>query len=292
MNRKTKSVIEYIYFLAPMCVFFFIINLIPFLEGIRLSFRDWNGVSSTSNFIGLENYISIFQDKGFGSACLFSLKFVVCSVILVNVVGLALALAVSSKLRTKNVLRTAFFLPQLIGGLVVGYVWKFIFSNVFPALAEKLHWNFLDVGWFTSPVYAFVAILIVFVWQYSGYLMIIYIAALQNVPTELIESAKIDGAGSFQRLRMVILPLIQGSITICIFLAISTAFKMYDLNVSLTGGSPFNSTVSATLYIYREAFKSNRFSYAAAEGILFAAALGIVTLIQMALTRKKEEISE
>ena len=271
---------------------FIIINLIPFLEGIRLSFRDWNGVSSTSNFIGLENYISIFQDKGFGSACLFSLKFVVCSVILVNVVGLALALAVSSKLRTKNVLRTAFFLPQLIGGLVVGYVWKFIFSNVFPALAEKLHWNFLDVGWFTSPVYAFVAILIVFVWQYSGYLMIIYIAALQNVPTELIESAKIDGAGSFQRLRMVILPLIQGSITICIFLAISTAFKMYDLNVSLTGGSPFNSTVSATLYIYREAFKSNRFSYAAAEGILFAAALGIVTLIQMALTRKKEEISE
>ena len=166
---------------------------------------------------------------------------------------------------------------------------NFIFSNVFPKLAEKLQWSFLDVGWFTSPTYAFLTILIVFVWQYSGYLMIIYVAALQNVPSELIESAKIDGAGNFQRLRLVILPLIRSSITICVFLAISTAFKMYDLNVSLTGGSPFNSTVSATLYIYREAFKSNRFSYAAAEGVLFALALGIVTLIQLTATRKKEE---
>ncbi|MBC5689069.1 sugar ABC transporter permease [Mediterraneibacter sp. NSJ-55] len=289
MNQKRRAIIEYICFLAPMCVIFTVISLVPFFEGIRLSFRDWNGVSATSNFVGLENYINIFQDEGFRNACLFSLKFVICSVILVNVIGLALALAVNSKLKTKNILRTAFFLPQLIGGLVVGYIWNFIFSNVFPKLAEKLQWSFLDVGWFTSPTYAFLTILIVFVWQYSGYLMIIYVAALQNVPSELIESAKIDGAGNFQRLRLVILPLIRSSITICIFLAISTAFKMYDLNVSLTGGSPFNSTVSATLYIYREAFKSNRFSYAAAEGVLFALALGIVTLIQMAATRKKEE---
>lgn len=119
--------------------------------------------------------------------------------------------------------------------------------------------------------------------------MIIYVAALQNVPQELIESAKMDGTNHFQRLRMIILPLIRDSITICIFLSISTAFKMYDLNVSLTGGAPFNSTVSATFYIYREAFKSNRFSYAAAEGILFAMALGIVTLLQMKLSGQKEE---
>ncbi|MDO5539228.1 MAG: sugar ABC transporter permease [Eubacteriales bacterium] len=289
MKRKKRSVVEYVLFLLPMCTLFIIISLVPFLEGIRLSFRDWNGVSSTSNFVGLQNYITIFKDKDFGRACLFSLKFVICSVILVNVIGLALALAVNSKLKTKNVLRTVFFLPQLIGGLVVGYIWKFIFSNVFPKMAESLHLSFLDVGWFTSPAYAFIALLIVFVWQYSGYLMIIYVAALQNVPKELIESSKIDGTDNFQRLRMIILPLIRNSVTICIFLSISTAFKMYDLNVSLTGGAPFNSTVSATFYIYREAFKGNRFSYAAAEGILFALALGVVTLLQMKLTSQKEE---
>lgn len=289
MNRKTRSVVEYILFLLPMCALFVMIQLVPFLEGIRLSFRDWNGVSSTSSFIGLKNYAGIFKDKDFGRACFFSLRFVLFSTILVNVMGLAMALAVNSKLKTKNIVRTVFFLPQLIGGLVVGYIWKFIFSNVFPKLAGSLHLPFLNVGWFVSPFYAFLSLVIVFVWQYSGYLMIIYVAALQNVPQELVESAKIDGAGSFQRLRLVILPLIRNSITICIFLSISTAFKMYDLNVSLTGGAPFNSTVSATFYIYREAFKSNRFSYAAAEGVLFALALGIVTLLQMKLTSGKED---
>lgn len=289
MNKKRRSAMEYVLFLFPMCTLFTVISLIPFLEGIRLSFRDWNGISSSSTFVGLQNYISILKDKDFGRACLFSLKFVICSVILVNIIGLAMALAVNSKLKTKNVVRTVFFLPQLIGGLVVGYIWKFIFSNVLPQLAESTHLDFLNVGWFTSPAYAFLALLIVFVWQYSGYLMIIYVAALQNVPKELIESAKIDGAGNFQRLRLVVLPLIRNSITICIFLAVSTAFKMYDLNVSLTGGAPFNTTVSATFYIYREAFKSNRFSYAAAEGILFALALGIVTLLQMRLTGREEE---
>lgn len=289
MKRKNSSAIEYVLFLLPMCTLFVVISLVPFLEGIRLSFRDWNGVSLTSNFVGLQNYMAIFKDKDFGKACFFSFKFVICSVILVNVIGLAMALIVNSKLKTKNVLRTVFFLPQLIGGLVVGYIWKFIFSNVLPELAVSLQWSFLDVGWFTSPTYAFLALLIVFVWQYSGYLMIIYVAALQNVPQELIESAKMDGTDHFQRLRMIILPLIRDSITICIFLSISTAFKMYDLNVSLTGGAPFNSTVSATFYIYREAFKSNRFSYAAAEGILFALALGIVTLLQMKLSGRKEE---
>ena len=160
-----------------MCILFTVIGLVPFLEGIRLSFRDWNGISSSSNFVGLQNYFNIFRDKDFGRACLFSLKFVICSVILVNIIGLAMALAVNSKLKSKNVVRTVFFLPQLIGGLVVGYIWKFIFSNVLPQLAEVTHLSFLDAGWFTSPTYAFIALLIVFVWQYSGYLMIIYVAA-------------------------------------------------------------------------------------------------------------------
>lgn len=289
MKQKYRPVMEYILFLLPMCIIFSVISLIPFFEGIRLSLMDWNGVSSQSNFVGLRNYLEIFQDEKFGQACLFSLKFVACSVLLVNIVGLSLGLALTSGLRTKNALRTMFFLPQLIGGLVVGYIWKFIFDSVLPQLAASLNLSFLKVGWFTSPSYAFLAILIVFVWQYSGYLMIIYIAALQGVPSELLEAAQIDGTSYFQRIRLVVLPLIRNSITINIFLAISTAFKMYDLNVSLTNGSPFNSTVSATLYIYREAFKSNRFSYAAAEGVLFSVALCIITLIQFRLTKKKGE---
>lgn len=288
-KRKVQYHLEYALFLLPMCALFVLISLIPFLEGFRLSLMDWNGVSSTSNFVGLRNYIEIFQDAKFGQACLFSLKFVVCSVVAVNVLGLALALALNSKLKTRNALRTTFFLPQLIGGLVTGYIWQFIFVYVLPEVAEKWNLSFLNINWFVSPHYAFLSLVIVFVWQYSGYLMIIYIAALQGVSPELVEAAQIDGAGYFQRLRCVILPLIRSSITICIFLSISTAFKMYDLNVSLTNGSPFNSTVSATLYIYREAFKSNRFSYAAAEGILFSIALCVITLLQFRLTKKEDD---
>lgn len=179
MTRR-KYDINFWIFVIPMCVFFVMINVIPFLEGIALSLQKWNGVSAHTEFVGLSNYIDLFQDKSFFKSFQFTLLFVLSSVLLVNALGFGLALAVEHVFKLRNALRTVFFLPQLIGGLVIGYIWKFIFTRVFLQIGESVNIGILQTNWFSSKTLAFLALLIVFVWQYSGYLMVIYIAALQG----------------------------------------------------------------------------------------------------------------
>lgn len=287
MTRR-KYDINFWIFVIPMCVFFVMINVIPFLEGIALSLQKWNGVSAHTEFVGLSNYIDLFQDKSFFKSFQFTLLFVLSSVLLVNALGFGLALAVEHVFKLRNALRTVFFLPQLIGGLVIGYIWKFIFTRVFLQIGESVNIGILQTNWFSSKTLAFLALLIVFVWQYSGYLMVIYIAALQGVAEEVVEASKIDGARPMQTLLNVTMPMIAHSFTICLFLAISTAFKVYDLNVALTNGTPFNSTESLTLHIYREAFEYSRYGYGAAQGVVFSVIIGAVTLLQMWVMKKRE----
>lgn len=288
MLRKTKYHMQFLAFVLPMCIFFALINVIPFLEGIRLSLHNWNGVSANIEFVGINNYLNLFTDKAFFSSFKFTLAFVLCSVLAVNALGFALALAVEKVFRLKNLLRTVFFLPQLIGGLVIGYIWKFVFTRVLLQIGEATNILLLQTNWFSNKTLAFLALLVVFVWQYSGYLMVIYIAALQGVPEEVIEASRIDGANPFQTLVNVTIPMITHSFTICLFLAISTAFKVYDLNVALTNGAPFNSTESLTLHIYREAFEYSRYGYGAAQGVVFSIVIGLVTVLQMQAMKKKE----
>ena len=260
MTRR-KYDINFWIFVIPMCMFFVMINVIPFLEGIALSLQKWNGVSAHTEFVGLSNYIDLFQDKSFFKSFQFTLLFVLSSVLLVNALGF---------------------------GLVIGYIWKFIFTRVFLQIGESVNIGILQTNWFSSKTLAFLALLIVFVWQYSGYLMVIYIAALQGVPEEVVEASKIDGARPMQTLLNVTMPMIAHSFTICLFLAISTAFKVYDLNVALTNGTPFNSTESLTLHIYREAFEYSRYGYGAAQGVVFSVIIGAVTLLQMWVMKKRE----
>ena len=205
-------------FLIPVILAFALTVVVPFLLGIFYSFTDWNGMTFTE-FLGLGNYIKIFREGGFLYSVLITFLFTVINLTCVNVIAFALALLCTSKIRCRNFMRAAFFMPNLIGGIVLGYVWQFIFNKVFVAVVPG------SVSMLSDPNLAFVAIVIVSTWQYAGYIMMIYVTGLQGVPTEIVEAASVDGANSRQTLFGIKIPMIANTFTVCIFLSLTSAFK-------------------------------------------------------------------
>ncbi|RBW69109.1 carbohydrate ABC transporter permease [Bacillus taeanensis] len=288
-KHKLKNFLTYSAFVGPALLFFLVIQIIPFLMGVYYSFTSWNGVSTTIEWIGFQNYIQIFtNDPKFFDSFMFTTKFMFAAVVISNLIGFSLALLLNQALKTRNILRTAFFIPNVIGGLLLGFIWQFIFVKGFAAVGKMTDIAFFQLPWLGDTKTAFWGIVIVFAWQISGYMMIIYIAALQGVDNSLLEAARIDGANNFTILTKIIIPLIIPAFTICFFLTISMAFKIFDLNLSLTGGGPFNSTQSVAINIYQEAFQNNRYGLGTAKSILFFIVVVIFTTIQVMVTKKKE----
>ncbi|KON89669.1 ABC transporter permease [Sporosarcina globispora] len=292
LSRKKanlKKILTYGAFVGPALLFFLVIQIIPFLMGIYYSFTSWNGVSSVVEWVGLENYIKIFKnDPKFFDSFIFTTKFMLASVIISNLLGFGLALLLNAALKSRNLLRTVFFIPNVIGGLLLGFIWQFIFVKGFAAIGNLTDLSVFKLPWLGDETTAFWGIVIVFAWQISGYMMVIYIAALQGVDQTLLEAAKIDGASSWTLLTKIIIPLILPAFTICFFLTISMAFKIFDLNISLTGGGPFNSTQSVAINIYQEAFQNNRYGLGTAKSILFFLVVAIFTTVQVMMTKKRE----
>lgn len=290
-KRKTrmKKALGYAAFVGPALLFFILIQIIPFIMGVYYSFTSWNGVSSNVEWVGLQNYITIFtDDTKFFNSFLFTTKFMFAAVIISNLLGFGLALLLNAALKTKNILRTVFFIPNVIGGLLLGFIWQFIFVKGFASIGAMTGIKFFQLPWLGDEATAFWGIVIVFAWQISGYMMVIYIAALQGVDTSLLEAARMDGASNWSILKNVIVPLILPAFTICFFLTISMAFKIFDLNLSLTGGGPFNSTESVAINIYQEAFMNNRYGLGTAKSILFFIVVAVFTTLQVTFTKKKE----
>lgn len=284
-----KKILTYLAFVGPALIFFLVIQIIPFLMGIYYSFTSWNGVSSVVEWVGLENYMKIFRnDPKFFDSFIFTTKFMLASVIISNLLGFGLALLLNAALKSRNLLRTVFFIPNVIGGLLLGFIWQFIFVKGFAAIGNLTDLSVFKLPWLGDEITAFWGIVIVFAWQISGYMMVIYIAALQGVDQSLLEAARIDGASSWTLLSKIIVPLILPAFTICFFLTISMAFKIFDLNISLTGGGPFNSTQSVAINIYQEAFQNNRYGLGTAKSILFFIVVAIFTTVQVMMTKKRE----
>ncbi|MFW5436076.1 carbohydrate ABC transporter permease [Paenibacillus apiarius] len=283
MSRKAWSQVgQQLFFIGPAAFFFTLIVVIPFLLGMYYSFTDWNGVSGTVAWVGLDNFTQIFaKDSDFFPAFWFTTKFTIVGVVLTNLLGFALAYVLTKPLKLRNALRTIFFMPNVIGGLLLGFIWQFI-------IGDATGIGFFNLPWLGDEITAFWGIIIVFVWQTAGYLMVIYIAAMTNVPKDVMEAAEIDGATRGQVLRHVIVPLIMPAVTVCLFLAISWSFKMFDLNLSLTKGGPFKSTESVALNIYLEAFQNNRYGLGTAKAFLFFIIVAVITLIQVRITKSKE----
>ncbi|WP_425434579.1 carbohydrate ABC transporter permease [Paenibacillus catalpae] len=271
-------------------IVFTIIVLIPFLLGFYFSFTEWNGLDlDKAKWIGMDNVRRIFtNDDKFWAAFKFTLKFTVVTVVVTNILALLLGLLLTRPMRGRNTLRTIFFLPNMIGGILLGYIWQFIFTKGFKTIGEMTGWHFFELPWLGTPETGFWGLVIVFVWQTTGYMMVIYIAAIVGVPKDLMEAATIDGATYLQTVRKIIMPLVMPAITVCLFLTTSGAFKMFDLNLSLTKGGPGTSTQSLAYNIYAEALVNNRYGLGTAKAMLFFFAVSIIAVTQVWLTKRKE----
>ncbi len=279
----------YAFFVLPAVIIFSLVVLVPFIIGIGYSFVSWDGLALNSpEFVGFDNYVKLFSDSRFGQSALHTVIFTVFSVLFINILGLLLALLVTSKLRATTLARTMFFMPNLIGGLILGFIWKFILSDVFKAIGEKSGMTNVFFNWLIQPNSSLWALVLVITWQMAGYVMIIYITGIQAIPDEVIEASTIDGAGPVRRFFTIILPLIMPSITICIFYSLSNCFKIYDINLALTGGGPGTATEMIAMNIYNEIFSYNNYGYGQAKAIAFFFMIAAVTITQVILTKKKE----
>lgn len=287
--RKKRDKTWYALFVFPLVFIFTTVVIIPFIIGIGYSFISWDGMPlNEKKFVGLDNFIRLFGDKRFLVSAGHTVLFTVCSVLLINILGLAFALAVTGKLKVKNVARTMLFMPYLIGGLILGYIWKFIFTDVFKSIGELTGLTRIFFSWLLNPDYALAAMIIVAAWQMAGYIMIIYINGIQAMPEDVLEAARVDGANSLQTLVRIKFPLIMPSFTICLFLTLSNCFKIFDVNLSLTGGGPNNATEMMAMNIYNEIFALNNYGYGQAKAIMFFMAVAVITMIQVSITKKKE----
>lgn len=290
LRKRSNEWMQQLVFVGPGMIVFTIIVLIPFLLGFYFSFTEWNGLDlDKAKWIGMDNVQRIFMnDDKFWASFKFTLKFTVVTVVVTNILALILGLLLTRPMRGRNTLRTIFFLPNVIGGILLGYIWQFIFTKGFKTIGEMTGWNLFELPWLGTPETGFWGLVIVFVWQTTGYMMVIYIAAIVGVPKDLMEAATIDGATYFQTVRKVVMPLVMPAITVCLFLTTSGAFKMFDLNLSLTKGGPGTSTQSLAYNIYAEALVNNRYGLGTAKAMLFFFAVSIIAVTQVWLTKRKE----
>lgn len=279
----------YLLFTIPLLIIFTIIVIIPFVIGIYYAFFDWDGIGANPmEFTGLENFRILLEDGRFLRSAWLTILFTVMSVVTVNAVGLAFALLVTSKLKLANLARTMLFMPYLIGGLILGYIWQFVFLDVFTLIGNATGLDSIFFNWLNNEDFALFALVFVFTWQMAGYVMIVYIAGIQGIPGELVEAAKIDGAGGWQRFLRITAPLLMPAFTISLFLTLSYGFKIYDVNLSLTGGGPANATELFAMNIYNEIFGYGNYGYGQAKAIVFFIIIAIITLTQVYITKKRE----
>lgn len=287
MESKNKGK-DFCIFALPGMFCFFAVVIIPFLYGVYLTFTDWNDVAQDKSFIGFTNFISVVQDKLFWSSLLLTFKYVIVVVILVNVIAFAIAYLLTRGIKGQNFFRAGFFTPNLIGGIVLGYIWQFVFSRVFVNIGESTGWNLFEISWLSDPSKAFAALVMVSVWQLSGYMILIYVAGFMGLSEDVMEAASIDGATGWAKLKNIIMPLMMSSITICLFLTLSRAFMVYDVNLSLTSGGPYGTTEMAAMHVYEKAFTSRQFGVGQAEALILFIVVACISGLQVYLTKKQE----
>ncbi len=289
-TKKRKQTITLLAFVFPALLFYAVFMLAPAFGGIGYSLTDWNGLNPTYRWVGFANYTeALTDDPYFIKSIWFTLKFVVFMVVLQNAISILLAVFVESRGCSKVWFRTIFFMPNMISMIIGGFMWLFIFTKVLSYLAEYSGLGFLDQSWIGDPDFSFYAIIIVSLWGGVGFLMVIYIAAIQGVPKQLKEAAAIDGANTFKTFRNITLPMIYPAITIGIFLTLNSSFKVYDTVYALTGGGPGRATQAITLNIVEEAFSFNsRYGYASAKAMILFFIVFLITIVQLRFMKKRE----
>ncbi len=298
MKKQKNDKLVFWLFLAPALISFLVVVIIPFIMGLYYSMTDWTAIAGVKpTWVGLENYKAMFSDVSFRYSFMRTFLFTLLSVISINVVALTFAFLVTREIRFKNLYRAGFFIPNLIGGLVLGYIWQFIFKSVVPSIGSLLGIEAIEkLLILADPNWTLFGLILAFTWQYAGYIMMIYVAALLNVPQELLEASEIDGANFWQKLVNITIPMIAQAFTITSFLTLVNSFKQFDIILALTNGGPtamyqdqvVNSTELLALNIYNVAFKYNNMAEGQARAIIFFLVLSIISIGQVYYNKKKE----
>ena len=288
-KRKIQELKEFICYTAPAMILITLFVGIPFLMCIYNSFRKWNGISKHTTFVGLKNYRKLLVgDPTFLHALGFTFLYALFVVIFINVLSLFLAVLLETKIRGKGFFRTMFYIPNIVSLVVIGFIWKFICIRVFDQLAILTGSSFFAKSWLGDPKLAVVTTVAVSVWQGLGFYLIIYIAGLQSVSDEVIEAARIDGAGAVRRFFSVVFPMIMPSVSFCMFYSVANSMKMFELIFSLTGGGPGIATTPIALDIYNTAFNNNNFGYGSAKSFILFIIVCAISVIQVTFFKNKE----
>jgi raffinose/stachyose/melibiose transport system permease protein len=282
MTKKKRDLLESILYPLPAMVLVAVMIYIPFVLSGVYSFTKWDGIAKAPEFIGLGNFRTIFTGgSDFFRTLLFTFKYTVLFMVFSNIAALALAVALVRKFPLANTLRGLFFVPYIISMTIVGFIWRFIFSSGFDTLAASTGWGFFKWSWLGTANLAFVSVVVVGVWQSLGFYIVLYIAGLEAMPSDVLEAAVVDGASGWTRFRRIVLPLLAPSIATCMFMSLTNSLKVFDIILALTRGGPAGSSYSVTLGIYRDAFQNNRYGLGAAESLLFFVIVLALTQIIM-----------
>jgi len=284
---KTRAVKKFLKFAGIPLAIFSVVLVVPFVNGVYYTFTDWDGFETTK-LVGFSNYRESFQDPTFWATLRFTALFVVVSLVLVNAVAFGLALIVTSKIKSANFLRTFFFVPNLVGGVVLGVIWQFIFNSAIVALANKYDWELFKQSWLQDTNKAFWALIIVTVWQSSGYMMIVYITGLVSIENDVLEASQIDGASPLRTLFTIKIPLMAQAFTIALFLTLRGGFMAYDVNVALTGGGPFRTTELNSLHIFQDAFANGNFGTGQSKAVVMFIIVALAALVQVTVSKRYE----
>ena len=287
LNSTSYKIKQYLMFAGPGTFLFLGVVIVPLLYGLHLTMTSWDGISKTKPFVGMANFVAAFQDTAYWQAMGRTAIYSVFAVILINIVAFALAYLVTSGVKGQNFFRAGFFVPNLIGGIVLGYVWKFVFNRAFVAIGNAIT-NGTVPSLLSTPNGAMFCLILVSVWQYAGYMMLIYVAGFMSVSKDVQEAAQIDGCNSMQTMRNVTIPLMRSSFVQCLFLSITRCFVVYDVNLSLTKGEPFNSSVMAAMHVYNQAFTYKNYGLGQAEALILFLVCAVVGVTQVMVGKKGE----
>lgn len=287
-RRLTSKSRTYLGMLIPVVILFFAFNTLPLIIGAFYSFTNYRGYGSW-DFVGLRNYFDLFTDSRVWNSYLFTFKYAIVGTILVNVISLLMGLALNSKIRFKSTLRGIYFVPNILGGLIVGYIFSFIFTYIIPAVGETFNIEWIQNSILADERFAWIGVLIVGVWQAVAMNTIIYISGLQTIPEDVYEASRIDGAGKFLTFRKITFPLLMPFISINLVLSTKNMLMVFDQIMSLTKGGPAQSTESISYLIYRNGMDGGQFGFQSANAVIFFILIVTISVIQMRMTGKKEE---
>ena len=287
-QKFTKKDWAFYAMVIPAVLLFATFHTFPALQGIYYSFTNWNGINLEYDFVGFKNYIHLFKDKVVKDSYIFTFSFAIMATVLVNAISLVVAVGLNAKIKGRNFFRAIYFLPNVLGVLIVGFIFNFFFTNILPTIGERLDIEFLMVNILGSEKYAWMGILLVVVWQACAFNIILYLAGLQTVPGELYEASGLDGANDWQQFWKITFPMIAPFFTINMVLSMKNFLMVFDQIVAMTAGGPGHSTTSISLLIYKGGFQGGEFAFQSANAVIYFLLIMFVSIFQLKILQKRE----